>query len=181
MKLWLARHAQPIIASGVCYGVTDVIADESATQVAAEDLARVLPVGIPIISSPLRRCDQLARCIQTLRPDLSYRTDARLREMDFGRWEGHRWIDIPKSEYDAWTANFANYRFGGNENVGEFMRRVSRAWDEVHVAGQDVLWITHAGVIRSATLLALGVRQIENATQWPRDAPAVGHWNVLQF
>lgn len=180
MKLWLARHAQPLIAPGVCYGVTDVAADELATQVAAEDLARVLPVGIPIISSPLRRCEQLAHCVQALRPDLSIRTDPRLREMDFGRWEGHRWGDIPQAEFDAWTANFANYCFGGSENVSEFMRRVAQVWDEVHAAGQDVLWITHAGVIRSATLLALGVRQIENATQWPHDAPAVGQWRMLQ-
>lgn len=180
MKLWLARHAQPLIASGVCYGVTDVTADELATQVAAEALAQELPVGIAVISSPLQRCEQLAQRLQAQRPDLSFSTDARLREMDFGRWEGQRWVDIPKSEYDAWTTCFGSYRFGGNESVSEFMRRVAQVWDEVHAAGQDALWITHAGVIRSASLLALGVRQIENATQWPRDAPAVGQWRMLQ-
>lgn len=180
MKLWLARHAQPLIASGVCYGVTDVAADELATQVAAEALARELPVGIAVVSSPLQRCEQLAQRLQAQRPDLSFSTDARLREMDFGRWEGQRWVDIPKSEYDAWTTCFGSYRFGGNENVSEFMRRVAQVWDEVHAAGQDALWITHAGVIRSASLLALGVRQIESATQWPRDAPAVGQWRMLQ-
>lgn len=180
MKLWLARHAQPLIASGVCYGVTDVAADALATQVAAEALARELPVGIAVVSSPLQRCEQLAQRLQAQRPDLSFSTDARLREMDFGRWEGQRWVDIPKSEYDAWTTCFGSYRFGGNENVSEFMRRVAQVWDEVHAAGQDALWITHAGVIRSASLLALGVRQIESATQWPRDAPAVGQWRMLQ-
>lgn len=180
MKLWLARHAQPLIAAGVCYGATDVAADELATQVAADELARVLPAGIPVISSPLQRCAQLAQCVQALRPDLPFDTDARLREMDFGCWEGRRWVDIPQSEYDAWTNCFGSYRFGGNENVSEFMRRVAQVWDEVHAAGRDVLWITHAGVFRAASLLALGVRQVENATQWPRDAPAVGQWRMLQ-
>lgn len=181
MKLWLARHAQPRIASGVCYGVTDVAADELGTQYAAEALARELPVGIAVISSPLQRCEQLAQRLQALRSDLSFSTDARLREMNFGCWEGHRWADIPKSEYDAWTSCFGSYRFGGHENVSEFMRRVAQAWDEVHAVGLDALWITHAGVIRSASLLAQGVRQIEHANQWPSDSPDFGRWRVLQF
>lgn len=181
MKLWLARHAQPLIAPGVCYGATDVAADEFATHVAAEALARELPVGIPVISSPLQRCAQLAQRLQALRRDSSFSTDARLREMDFGRWEGHRWVDIPQSEYDAWTTCFGSYRFGGNESVSDFMRRVAQAWDEFHTAGRDVLWITHAGVFRAASLLAQGVRHVEHATQWPIDSPTVGQCRVLHF
>lgn len=181
MKLWVARHAQPLIAAGVCYGATDVAADELATQVAADELARVLPFGIAVISSPLQRCAQLAQGVQALRPDLSFHTDARLREMDFGCWEGRRWVDIPQSEYDAWTTGFGSYRFGGNESVSDFMRRVAQAWDEFHTAGRDLLWITHAGVFRAASLLAQGVRHVEHATQWPTDSPAVGQCRVLHF
>lgn len=180
MKLWLARHAQPLIASDICYGAADVAADELATQVAALELAGVLPAGIDMICSPLQRCHQLAQGVHALRPDISFTTDARLREMDFGRWEGCRWADIPESEYHAWTDCFASYRFGGNESVGEFMCRVAAAWDEIQATGRDAIWITHAGVCRAASLVASGVRQIEKARQWPHDAPAFGHWQVLQ-
>ena len=179
MKLWLARHAQPLITPGVCYGATDVAADDSATQCAAQALAQAVPVGIALISSPLQRCERLARALIALRPDLTLTTDTRLREMDFGRWEGVRWRDIAPAEFDAWTADFGNYRFGGRESVGEFMGRVAAVWDEMQVASPDALWITHAGVIRAATALAQGIRQINQASQWPSEAPVFGSWQVL--
>lgn len=178
MKLWLARHAQPLILSGICYGATDVAADPAATQVAARDLARVLPIGVAMISSPLQRCEQLAQCIRALRPDVSFKTDARLREMNFGRWEGIPWRDIPQAEFDAWIADFANYSFGGQESVAEFMQRVAGAWADVQQgAAHETLWVTHAGVYRAASLLAKGIFQIQNASQWPRAAPPFGCWH----
>ncbi|MBK9441772.1 MAG: hypothetical protein IPN53_10860 [Comamonadaceae bacterium] len=41
------------------------------------------------------------------------------------------------------------------------------------------MWITHAGVIRTAHLLARSVRQVQHAAQWPLDAPGFGQWSVL--
>ena len=38
----------------------------------------------------------------------------------------------------------------------------------------DVLWITHAGVIRAVRLLLAGVRVVERADQWPREAVPFG-------
>ena len=180
MKLWLVRHAQPLIAAGVCYGATDVAADPQATLQAAHELAGWLPQGQKLVSSPLKRCDQLAQCLRLLRPDVSCKTDARLAEMDFGTWEGQRWDAIPKADIERWTADFANYRFGAIENVESFMRRVASVWDETQQAAEDAVWITHAGVIRAASLLALGVRQVKHAGQWPRAAPAFGQWCQLQ-
>jgi len=43
VSLWLVRHAQPLIESGVCYGALDVAADETATTQAAQALARHYP------------------------------------------------------------------------------------------------------------------------------------------
>lgn len=96
--------------------------------------------------------------------------------MDFGCWEGQRWDLIPEADYARWTADFADYRFGGKESVREFMQRVTLAWDTAQSGAQDAVWITHAGVIRAASLLAQGVRQVDQATQWPREAPAFGRW-----
>nr|MDP2191344.1 histidine phosphatase family protein [Rhodoferax sp.] len=174
MKLWLVRHAQPLIASGICYGATDVAAEPQATLEAAQALAQTLPVGILLISSPLQRCERLAHCLQGLRPDLLYKTDARLVEMDFGCWEGQRWDAIPQVDFDSWMASFGDHRFGGKESVFELMQRVACVWDETQRQGRDAVWITHAGVIRATTLLAQGVRQVQHATQWPTEAPAFG-------
>ena len=177
MNLWLVRHAQPLIAPGVCYGSSDVPADDAATQAAARALALALPPGARVASSPLQRCERLAKAVQGLRPDLACKTDARLAEMDFGRWEGQRWDAIDRVEIDAWTAAFETWRCGGGgECVRDVMERVASAWDETCNQAQPTAWITHAGVIRAATLLAQGVRRVTDASQWPKDAPGFGAW-----
>lgn len=176
MKLWLLRHAQPLIAPGVCYGALDMAADAEATQAAAKDVAATLPTGLVLWVSPLQRCQQLARELCRLRPDLSLQTEPDLAEMNFGTWEGQRWDAIPKEAFDAWRADFGAHLFGGQENVQMLMQRVGRVWDLTRHQGQDAAWISHAGVIRVATLLAQGVRQIDSAAQWPRQAPEFGQW-----
>ncbi len=177
--LWLVRHAQPLTASGLCYGASDIAADAQATQVAADALAAAVPMGIQVIHSPLQRCEQLAHVLQGLRPDLTYKTDVRLAEMNFGQWEGQRWDAIARTELDAWAADFASWRCGGAEMVSEVMHRVGAAWDETQASGRPTLWITHAGVIRAATLIASGQRRVDTAAQWPLKAPGFGQWCVL--
>ena len=179
MTFWLVRHAQPLLAPGVCYGQLNVAADSEATQDCAKALTKVLPAQTRVICSPLQRCEQLAIDLIGLRPDLTLKVDPRLREMNFGEWEGRAWNDIAPSELDAWTQNFADYRVGQRgESVTQFMARVALAFDGVPATG-DTLWITHAGVIRAAQQLAHGVRRIDRAGQWPVDAPAYGQWCKL--
>ncbi len=100
-------------------------------------------------------------------------------EMDFGDWEGRAWADIAKTELDAWTADFARHKAGHTgESVAQFMARVAEAFDELSPAS-DTLWVTHAGVIRAAGLIASGMRHIERADHWPIAAPAYGQWCKL--
>lgn len=177
--LWLVRHARPLVDGGVCYGALDVPADAQATQDCAQALADALPPRIAIRTSPLQRCEQLVQVLRGLRPDLAYKTDARLAEMDFGHWEGQRWDAIARAELDGWTDAFLTWRCGGAENVQGFMARVGAAWDATRAQQQPTVWITHAGVIRAATLLAQGLRQVQRADQWPMDAPAWGAWRTV--
>ena len=181
MRLWLVRHAQPLVDAGICYGRLDLPADADATLECARQLAALLPAGLPVISSPLQRCEQLAHALSAQRPDLAYKTDARLQEMDFGDWEGRAWQAIDRAELEAWTADFANYAAGhGGESVAAFMRRIGAAFDALGGQG-DTVWITHAGVIRAVALLAQGVRHVERADQWPLDAPKYGQWQELNL
>ncbi|MHB1249172.1 MAG: histidine phosphatase family protein [Polaromonas sp.] len=179
MKLWLVRHAIPLVEAGVCYGGLDVAADAGATVQCAAALAGRLPGGTRVMSSPLQRCEQLAHVLYGLRADLTYKTDSRLQEMDFGLWEGRAWQAIDRAELDAWTRDFASYAVGRHgESVSRFMARVAAAFDELQT-GPDTLWITHAGVIRAVELIARGVRQIRQAGQWPLNAPDYGQWRTL--
>lgn len=177
MQRILVRHARPLVAAGLCYGALDMPADEQATADAAQALAMHLPTGFVALVSPLQRCRQLADALKLLRADGTFSVDARLAEMDFGVWEGVAWADIPRVAVDAWTADFGNHRFGGKESVGDVLSRVASVWDAVPVAS---LWITHAGVVRAATLVAAGTRQVARADQWPLTAPAFGGWVTVE-
>ena len=143
MILHLIRHPAPLVEPGICYGRLDLAA-EDAPAVAA-GLRVALPPGLPVWSSPLRRCRELADLLHPA-PVL----DARLVEMDFGDWEGCAWDSIPRAELDAWAADVAGYAPPGGESPLALQRR---ALD--FVAGLTVpeaVIVTHAGVIR--TLLA---------------------------
>lgn len=179
MSLWLIRHAKPLVAAGVCYGALDLAADAALTRAAAQALACELPQGVSVQVSPLRRCQQLAEALQSLRSDLAFANDERLREMDFGAWEGVAWSDIPRAAVDAWTEDFARHRFGGRESANEVLQRVAMAWDAQQASTVDAAWISHAGVMQAALLLQQGVRRIERAEDWPIASLAYGAWMVL--
>ena len=176
MKIWLVRHAQPLVEAGICYGATEIRADDAATHTAARALALALPLGAQVSTSPLQRCEHLALILRGLRPDLTCKTDARLSEMNFGLWGGQRWDAIDHRELAAWTAAFETWRCGGGESVQDVMARVACAWGEAQATQQPTAWITHAGVIRAATLIAHGVRRVTQASQWPLQAPGFGEW-----
>lgn len=180
VRLWLARHAQPLVAPGVCYGALDLPADADATRLAAHALAAELPQCSTLRSSTLQRCEQLTQCLQGLRPDLVPKMDARLTEMDFGAWEGQRWDAIDRAELDAWTRAFPTWPCGGGESVARFMSRVAAAWDDTCKEAGAAVWITHAGVIRAVRLIAEGQREVTRADQWPAAAPAFGGWCVVE-
>ncbi len=116
-----------------------------------------------------------------LRPNLTFKTDARLREINFGSWEGRRWDAIGQSALDAWIADFARR----GESVQAFMQRIAAPWDELvdeawddgldeacaSAADANTVWITHADMMRAATLLQRGLRQISQAKKWPTATP----------
>ena len=173
------RHAEVLAAPGLCYGASDLPADPAATQAAAQRLAAQLPAGSVLHTSPLQRCELLAQSLQALRPDLMLKTDVRLREFDFGRWEQRPWADIPRAAFDAWLADFAHARPGGGDSVAALMARVAAAWDDWRASGRDAVWVTHAGVVRAARLLVTGQRQVHTASDWPAEGLAFGGVLVL--
>jgi alpha-ribazole phosphatase len=154
-------------------------ADPQGTQSATQSLAQELPHGIDVQVSPLRRCQQLANALGNLRADLQFRTEPRLREMDFGTWEGVAWADIPHAAVDAWTKDFATHRFGGKESANEMLARVAGAWDALQTGG-DALWIAHSGVAQAANLLHQGIRHVDQAKDWPVTALKYGAWMLFQ-
>ena len=148
MPVILVRHTRPAVPTGVCYGITDLdlaptFEDEAATVVAK------LPRACRVVSSPLRRCRRLAERIGATR-GLVPVFDERLREFDFGTWEGVPWEFIPRTELDAWAADFFHARPHGGESVHMLRERVGTAIADYRRSGVSHVVVTHAGVIKAA-------------------------------
>ncbi|GHB09054.1 histidine phosphatase family protein [Modicisalibacter luteus] len=107
-------------------------------------------------------CSDLRRCRQTLAglglPDdrgVETRFDARLRELDFGAYEGLRYDDLKHDAgYRAWIDSQGEQAPPGGEPAPAFHARVAACMDdllaraEVHGHGRALV-VTHGGVIRS--------------------------------
>lgn len=140
MQLFLIRHPRPLLAPGVCYGQLDVDAEDP--EPLAARLRSLLPVGTPLIASPLGRARALAEALQ---PQALF--DRRLMEIDFGEWEGRRWEHIDRALLDAWAADLRHFIPPGGESVAMLQARVL---DFVAgLRGQRFALVTHAGVIRA--------------------------------
>ena len=148
MPVILVRHTRPAVPAGVCYGMTDLdlaptFEDEAMAVVAT------LPPADRVVSSPLRRCRLLAERIGAAR-GIAPVFDDRLREFDFGAWEGVPWEGIPRAELDAWAADFFHARPHGGESVHMLRERVGTAIADYRRSTLSHVVITHAGVIKAA-------------------------------
>jgi alpha-ribazole phosphatase len=145
MKLWLVRHPQPDVPTGLCYGISDVPVVESHLDELVERLPQHLPRDAALWSSPLSRCLRLAQGLeaQGFGP---LRTDERLREMNFGRWEGTVWSQLPRHEVDAWRADIEHHIPPGGESLGTLARRGLEFVSHLPPEREAIL-VTHAGVI----------------------------------
>jgi len=166
--LHLIRHPRPVVAPGICYGRLDLVPENALTV--AEALRAELPAALPLWSSPLRRCRELAELLHA-QPSF----DERLAEMDFGAWEGRAWDAIPRREIDAWAADVAAYAPPGGESP---LAVQQRALDFVAgLAVPEAVIVTHAGVIR--TLLAHW--QQLPASQWTQLVFAYGSRTTVEL
>ncbi|EMD82833.1 histidine phosphatase family protein [Pacificimonas flava] len=153
MALIFLRHAPIRDAAGLCYGQFDVAAEPVG---AAELASLAASLGKParILTSPLSRCQDLALPLGR-HLGQSPIVDVRLAEMDFGRWEGRPWTEIPRSEIDEWAADVEGARPHRGESVAMLGARVSDFIRDVQGRAGDSLVVTHLGVVRAA-LRAVG-------------------------
>ncbi len=114
-----------------------------------------------IVSSPLVRCREFAETLSQ-QHDLPLTFDERLMEVGFGEWEGKSAAEIEQAAPGTlarFKADPVNARPAGAEPLTEFQARVAaglKTLIEQH-AGQHVLLVGHAGVIRMAFAWALHI------------------------
>lgn len=117
-----------------------------------------------IIASPLLRARETARAVAG---DRTVELDARLAEMNYGRWEGltYAQIDAADASYRArWEADPAGLRCPGGESGEDVARRARAllenvlAWAAPTSEGQQiVLAVAHSSFNRVLLCVAMGV------------------------
>ena len=148
MPLILVRHTRPAVPENVCYGATNLDVASTFEEEAAR-VVEALPPAERLVTSPLRRCRLLAERIGAARALVPV-IDARLREMDFGAWEGVPWESVPRAELDAWATDFLHARPHGGESVHMLRERAWNALDDYRRNGLSHVVVTHAGIIKAA-------------------------------
>jgi len=94
--------------------------------------------------------------------------DARLSELSFGEWEGRRFDDLEREDgprFARWMCAFEVEAPPRGETVADLRMRLAAWVEERRRAEAVVLAITHAGVIRMARSLALGIAFADVVTQ----------------
>jgi alpha-ribazole phosphatase len=185
MRLYLVRHPKPALAGGICYGSTDVeVAPASVAQVLAA-LVPALPSALPVYSSPLRRCLDLAWPLAAALGANQVRVDARLVELDFGHWENRPWDAIARDEIDAWAAQPVTHCPGGGESVLQAAQRVQDFVAALRLAQLPAaIVVCHAGTIRLALALLEGVGLADAAARaaaGKTPAPGYGSLTMLDL
>jgi len=186
VRVLLVRHPEPIGATGLCYGRTDLdVTPESVTRLADRvheilGTSVILPTETPVFlpkagspdddgslvgdAEPRSAVPQLAvlssplkRCTSLAQALGTYECDPRLLELDFGSWEGVSWDDIDRTDFDRWAADYVHNRVPGGESWSDVRDRVDSFLADMRKRPDSTaVVVTHAGVIRPVLSLVLG-------------------------
>lgn len=147
MEIYLVRHIEPDFEKGVCYGQLDVPIPSNYKEQHDKILVN-LPQDIHVVfSSPLTRCKLLSEQISD-----KVIFDSRLKEVNFGDWEGKKWDDINQVELNNWMENYINVAPPNGESLTDLVNRFSGFVTNLKKQNsKKVIIVTHAGIIRSAS------------------------------
>lgn len=149
MKLYVTRHGlTEWNAAERISGATDIDLAPEGLAMAQELAARCAEAGDidRIIASPMRRAQQTAQAVAD-RLCLPIQTDDRLREWDYGSFEGmpRTTPGFPEAKA-AWGCRMP----GGGESVFQIVQRTYNVIDDVRrlYPDENVLLVCHGGICR---------------------------------
>jgi len=162
-ELYLIRHGETELnTTGVYYGWTDCCMSEKGIS-QAEDLADILQnIGFDaVISSSLKRAVATAAIVSGYKPEKIVKDD-RLREMNFGDWEGLHRREVAKKnreEWEKWSSDWINTAPPKGESFFEMYSRVRSCVEDIleRYKGKRVLVVSHQGTMRIIPMVLLGL------------------------
>ena len=146
MIIDLIRHTTPRVAPGICYGKTDLPLADSFEGEFEEMQKRLMSSYDQIITSPLSRCEILAKNIN----GKALERDGRIQEYNFGDWEMQAWDALPREAAQKWMDNFVVDAPPNGESLIQMQDRVADFWAEIKsfYTLNQIAIVTHAGVLR---------------------------------
>lgn len=181
----LIRHGETEWSvTGRHAGHTDLALTPNGVAQASAARQKLAPVDFDQIwTSPLQRATQTARLLDVG----SFTTDPRMRERDYGRFEGltTKEIRAQNAGWNIWTSDVPD-----GETLAAFAARTQAVLDDARATGADrLLLVAHAHWIRLFTALWLGLRPESAALfrldttglvelGWERETPVLLKWNA---
>ena len=160
-KIYLLRHARVEIDEPRCIGITDIMLSDEGKRQAKKIAEWVERLGVrKIYSSPLSRCMETAGIIaEKLNLEESEIQICReLHEVNAGKWENRRFSELKKTrEYEERGKNIGYYVLPGGESCAQGGVRLGKCLEQIrNGTEEDILVVTHAGVIRAYLCELLG-------------------------
>lgn len=119
--------------------------------------------GCAFVASPLlRTCETMEIVLGALgRPADAFTTDERLKEINFGRWEGSSWKELKAADRIAYDARYKdpwNVAAPGGESYAELSARTS---DWLQSLSRPTVVVSHGGISRCLRGLVLALPPTE--------------------
>jgi alpha-ribazole phosphatase len=153
-EILLIRHSSVAHPRGFCYGNLDVDVSDNFQKEASELKAKLKNYAPDkVYSSPLQRCTKLTDVLFD-----NYETDDRLKELNYGLWEGLTWEEINVPENSNWIFHHPNTVLENGESFELQQKRVVEFFKEVEQTNdKKIALVVHGGVIRSLISHLLGI------------------------
>lgn len=178
MKIYVIRHGQTewnVLKK--MQGSADIPLNEKGLSQAEQAKLNVKDISIDkIFCSPLIRAKQTASIVnQDRNLDIVY--DDRLRERDYGEFEGTN-----KSSFnynDFWAYN-KNLQYNKAENVKDFFARIYDFLDELKskYQNENILIVCHAGVLKAIQCYAKGMMSDDEIGPFLPDNASVQEYDI---
>jgi len=162
LRLLLVRHGETAWnATGRFQGQMDIDLNDAGQRQAFAVAERLASEEIhAIYASDLRRACDTAAALAARHP-MAVQVDPRLREIDFGAWQGLTYAQMQEQDPEglaAWNADRENRCPPGGESLSQVANRLSLLLDEIRLqyADHTVVLVSHGGTVRLVLCLLLG-------------------------
>lgn len=171
MRIYLIRHGETVLNQRGCYyGESDAALNEKGVNQAQAFRAFFSEFRFDyVISSPLKRARNTAEIILGDGEEKKIITDCRLKEQNFGIFEGYTYKELTEKypeKLRQWNENYSDFRIPGGESFRDVRKRVEDFALDLPRGDGVMLLAAHKGTLGHFMAAVLHM-------------PLEGYWNFV--